>query len=88
MRAFLLALPLLAACAWDNPFLDGEDTGADCAERLAFYPDQDGDGAGDGARVYVGCEAPEGWVAQAGDCDDADPAVIACPDTGPAETGA
>ncbi len=33
-----------------------------CTERVAFLPDRDGDGIGERTEVFVGCEAPEGWV--------------------------
>ena len=34
-----------------------------CDTRQAFYPDVNADGIGDTGRVYIGCDAPEGWVA-------------------------
>ena len=40
-----------------------------------FYVDQDGDGYGSTASVLLSCEAPEGFVADASDCDDADQAI-------------
>jgi hypothetical protein len=33
-----------------------------CEDREAYYPDPDGDGWGDPTIVYIGCEAPDGWV--------------------------
>lgn len=33
-----------------------------CDSRTAFYPDEDGDGLGEPTAVYLGCEAPAGWV--------------------------
>ncbi len=39
-----------------------------------FYADLDGDGHGAGAPVSA-CEAPEGHVAQDGDCNDGDPTI-------------
>lgn len=47
-----------------------------------WYADVDGDGWGDPGDVMAGCEAPEGFVADGSDCDDADAAVF------PDETGA
>ncbi|MFN7146750.1 MAG: putative metal-binding motif-containing protein, partial [Myxococcota bacterium] len=41
---------------------------------LTFYADADGDGFGDPALTASGCEAPVGYVAVAGDCNDADTA--------------
>lgn len=35
---------------------------ANCAPRSAWYPDVDGDGLGEATAVFIGCEAPEGWV--------------------------
>lgn len=44
-----------------------------CEEPMVWYPDGDGDGFGDPARSTRACEAPEGHVAEAGDCNDAAP---------------
>ncbi len=41
---------------------------------IALYADADGDGYGVETSVTEGCEETEGWSAQSGDCDDADPA--------------
>lgn len=35
---------------------------ANCPDRTAYYPDEDGDGIGDEGTVYLACEAPAGWV--------------------------
>ncbi len=52
---------------------DGElDEGA--LDALVFYLDADDDGVGDGGSTLWGCEAPSGYVANSGDCDDDDPA--------------
>lgn len=61
-----------------------------CPQRTPYYPDQDGDGLGATSAVYLGCEPLEGYVAVSGDCDDADPDITACADTGdtgPGDTG-
>ncbi|WP_173179852.1 MopE-related protein [Desulfosarcina ovata] len=42
---------------------------------ITFYLDADGDGFGDEAASTEACEAPTGYVAVAGDCDDADAAI-------------
>jgi hypothetical protein len=42
---------------------------------ITWYPDADGDGYGDEAGATSACEAPDGAIATAGDCDDADAAV-------------
>lgn len=47
---------LLTACALPEPIE------RNCLHRQAFYPDPDGDGIGDPSEVFVGCEAPQGWV--------------------------
>ena len=39
-------------------------------EATLFYRDADGDGYGDPAQSATACEAPEGYFAGAGDCDD------------------
>ncbi|MFZ5476892.1 MAG: FG-GAP-like repeat-containing protein [Myxococcota bacterium] len=39
---------------------------------VAWYPDADGDGWGVEAYATTTCEAPDGYVAIAGDCDDGD----------------
>jgi hypothetical protein len=35
-----------------------------------WYADADGDGFGDAANDFVGCDQPEGYVVRSGDCDD------------------
>jgi hypothetical protein len=35
---------------------------AACKDPRVFYPDEDGDGVGEPTEVFVGCEAPDGWV--------------------------
>ena len=42
---------------------------------IPFYPDADGDGFGTGSSPISGCAAPEGYAAQGGDCDDANPLI-------------
>ncbi len=88
MRALLLAIPLLAACGAGPTPGRGEDSAADPGDSAepegplssdapcgqAWYADADEDGWGDAARRTLGCIQPSGWVSQAGDCDDADPA--------------
>lgn len=84
-----LALATATACDLDVEFpWDEPEVARNCEVRGVYYPDADGDGAGDETSVYLGCAAPEGWVAVGGDCDDADPEVVACPDTGAGDTGA
>jgi beta-lactamase superfamily II metal-dependent hydrolase len=45
------------------------------ALEQTFYADADGDGFGDLAATQVACAAPVGYVADASDCDDTNPAV-------------
>lgn len=47
----------------------------DVAVLPSFYRDVDGDGYGVEADVVLACDAPEGYAALAGDCDDAAPLV-------------
>ncbi|MCB9764599.1 MAG: hypothetical protein H6739_32795 [Alphaproteobacteria bacterium] len=52
--------------------VDNDCNGAvdDSAEAGTWYRDGDGDGWGVDADTVEACEAPEGYVAQGGDCDD------------------
>lgn len=56
---------------------DGADNNCDGATdegvKTQFYPDNDGDGHGDGGNIAEACEAPAGFVATDDDCDDANP---------------
>lgn len=63
-----LALMLVTACTLE------ETVPRNCETRVAFYPDANGDGLGEPTDVYVGCDAPAGWVTELGP-------------TGPTETG-
>ncbi len=53
---------------------DGE-IDEDPVDGLVWFPDGDGDGFGVYGENVVRCEAPEGYVSNADDCDDADAAV-------------
>ncbi|MDP2307879.1 MAG: hypothetical protein Q8P18_17770 [Pseudomonadota bacterium] len=84
-----MLLVLLMGCSVYEKLFDllEEPPVPPCDERAAWWEDADGDGAGSPADVWVSCEQPDGWVAVAGDCDDADPAVTTgCADTGPTDT--
>ncbi len=48
--------------------------GSDCTPTT-WYADADGDGYGNAAMSVEACEAPEGYVADATDCDDTDASV-------------
>ncbi len=50
---------------------DGEADN-DAIDMTTWYADNDGDGVGDAAITTTACEAPDGYVAAAGDCDDND----------------
>ena len=56
------ALLILGACG-RAPAPDDKN----CAERTAWYPDDDGDGIGEPTTVYIGCTAPAGWVTAVGE---------------------
>lgn len=43
--------------------------------KQSWYADVDGDGHGDADSVLVSCIQPDGYVAEAGDCDDLQPAT-------------
>ncbi|MEY3213895.1 MAG: hypothetical protein RIT28_4376 [Pseudomonadota bacterium] len=47
----------------------------DATDAETTYADEDGDGYGDPAVVFVACEAPTGAVTNADDCDDSDAGV-------------
>lgn len=59
-----------------DPTGPGDDTGTTCTETT-WYPDGDDDGHGDpeGAAVSA-CDAPDGHVPTADDCDDGDPTAF------------
>ncbi|MDP2316931.1 MAG: MopE-related protein [Pseudomonadota bacterium] len=50
---------------------DGESD-EDATDASTWYADVDGDGYGDASTATTACEAPEGHVAGADDCDDGD----------------
>ena len=50
---------------------DGELDEPDAADAVSWYADADGDGFGDAAIGELACAAPEGFGADATDCDDA-----------------
>lgn len=58
---------LLAGCELPAELRD-DPPPRDCAERQAFWPDSDGDGVGEPTAVWIGCDAPPGWV-PAGDLE-------------------
>ncbi|MBN1335168.1 MAG: FG-GAP repeat protein [Deltaproteobacteria bacterium] len=78
----VLTLALLASgCAWVTPEeLDALrarcslDTGSEPCEGT-WYVDADDDGYGSPDAAREGCDPGDGWVADATDCDDADPGI-------------
>ncbi len=54
---------------------DGSADEDDAIGAATWHPDADGDGYGDAASSTASCEAPEGYLADASDCDDAEPGV-------------
>ncbi len=68
----------LEQCNGTDDDCDGqvdEPEDLDPASYPTWYADADGDGYGDPASPLTACGAPEGYVANAGDCDDTDPAI-------------
>lgn len=60
------------ACDEVDSDCDGATDDADATDILTFYADTDGDTFGDVSVSTTGCAAPEGYVEDATDCDDAD----------------
>ena len=44
----------------------------DAIDELVWFVDQDGDGFGTSTDTQIGCEQPDGYALQAGDCEDND----------------
>jgi hypothetical protein len=63
-------------CDGDDNDCDGlvDDEDGDLIDASTWYEDADDDGWGDDSSSAEACEAPSGFVEQAGDCDDGDPA--------------
>ena len=53
---------------------DGVIDEDDAVDVITFYADEDGDGFGGNTNTVMACEAPVGFSATGGDCDDTDPA--------------
>ncbi len=54
---------------------DGDIDPDDSADASTWYADSDADTYGDPMVTFVSCEVVDGWVADASDCDDTDPAI-------------
>ncbi len=63
------------ACDGLDNDCDGEIDEDDAADAATWYADADGDGFGDPDNSVAACDAPSGFVAADGDCDDADAAI-------------
>ena len=50
---------------------DCNDLDASIGATIEWFLDQDGDGFGDDTDMQAGCEQPDGYVQENGDCDDA-----------------
>jgi hypothetical protein len=83
-----MLLALLLGCSVYEKLFDllEEPPEPPCDPRTAWWEDADGDGVGNPAEVWVSCDAPAGWVAEGGDCDDADPSVTTGCDSGGGDT--
>ncbi len=64
--------------AWSEEVCDGTDNDCDgevdeddAVDATSWYRDRDGDGYGVEDDAVTACEPPSGYVAEAGDCDDA-----------------
>ncbi len=55
---------------------DGRPDEPDAADASPWYADSDSDGLGDASQVAWACDAPSGFVADSGDCDDMDSSVL------------
>ncbi len=69
-----LALALTPACRTQEKPIGTDDTAPACTPSL-WYADADGDGYGS-AVSQSACDAPAGYVAVTGDCNDADSTVF------------
>jgi len=62
-------------CNGTDDDCDGVIDEDEAIDAATWYADADGDGWGDPAASTVACTGPGGWVLDATDCDDSDPAV-------------
>jgi hypothetical protein len=65
---------LLSACQPSSKPADPPQSPAGC-QLVPVFADRDGDGFGNPELSQASCEVPEGFVADASDCDDGDPEV-------------
>jgi hypothetical protein len=64
----------IEACNGYDDDCDGE-IDEEAVDSVEWYADADGDGFGDAATVADACDAPDGYVSDYADCDDADASV-------------
>ena len=62
-------------CDYVDNDCDGEVDETTSVDASIWYPDRDGDGYGDADAPFSACEAPVGYVADGGDCNDSDPGM-------------
>ncbi|MFH1469803.1 MAG: MopE-related protein [Pseudomonadota bacterium] len=62
-------------CDGKDDDCDGDVDEPDAVDALTWYADSDGDGYGDVAVVTPACSQPSGHLADATDCDDAEPST-------------
>src|SRR5262252_3296953 len=55
--------------------IDDDDPNVDLSTGSQFHVDADGDGYGASVGIRLACTAPAGYVADATDCDDTNPAI-------------
>ena len=68
LRSLLFLAAVGCSGGANTPTLDGGNTDL-------RYPDVDGDGYGDATKGVAADQAPAGYIAQGGDCNDADPKI-------------
>ncbi len=63
------------SCNGHDDDCDGDTDEDDASDATDWFEDDDGDGYGDDDTETTACEAPTGFVAVGGDCDDSRPAI-------------
>jgi hypothetical protein len=59
-------------CNGEDDDCDGDTDEDDATDVQTWYADSDGDSYGDASVTDIDCDQPSGFVADSGDCDDAD----------------
>lgn len=78
----LIVVVTLGGC---KALKDLEPDVPNCDPRTPFWLDADGDGVGDEGTIYIGCEAPDGYV-QVPPASDTDVPDTDVSDTDPVDT--